>query len=254
MKLRVLGCSGGIGAGLRTTSLLIDDDILIDAGSGLGDLSLDEMCGIRHIFVTHSHLDHVAFIPLLIDTLFDRVNQSIVVHCQETTLQALQEHIFNWVVWPDFAELPHPDRPVLRYEVMAPGDVLDIQGRAVEMIAVNHAVPGAAYRVESGGKAFAFSGDTSTNDTLWQALNAREALDLLILECAFANRHMELSKLAGHYCPSLLAADIGKLRHRPDIYISHLKPGEEANIMAECRELLPGLNVRSLQGGKAFSF
>ena len=34
MKLRVLGCSGGIGGDLRTTSLLLDHDTLIDAGTG----------------------------------------------------------------------------------------------------------------------------------------------------------------------------------------------------------------------------
>ena len=37
MKLRVLGCSGGIGPGLRTTALMIDNDVLIDCGSGVGD-------------------------------------------------------------------------------------------------------------------------------------------------------------------------------------------------------------------------
>ena len=45
MKLRVLGCSGGIGGRhLRTTSLLVDNDILIDAGTGVGDVSLAELC------------------------------------------------------------------------------------------------------------------------------------------------------------------------------------------------------------------
>ena len=34
MRLRVLGCSGGIGGRhLRTTSYLLDSDILIDAGT-----------------------------------------------------------------------------------------------------------------------------------------------------------------------------------------------------------------------------
>ncbi|MGI9321380.1 MAG: MBL fold metallo-hydrolase, partial [Thiogranum sp.] len=69
MKLRVLGCSGGIGADLSTTSLLVDNDILIDGGTGITELSLDEMSGVRHIFVTHSHLDHIAGIPMLLDSV-----------------------------------------------------------------------------------------------------------------------------------------------------------------------------------------
>lgn len=70
MRLRVLGCSGGIGGRhLRTTSFLVDNDVLIDAGSGVGDLSLAELTRIDHVFVTHSHLDHVTSIPFLVDTV-----------------------------------------------------------------------------------------------------------------------------------------------------------------------------------------
>ena len=118
MKLRILGCSGGVSAGLHSTSLLVDDDILIDAGSGVGNLTLDEMSKIKHIFITHSHLDHVTFLPLLIDTIFDRVKEPVLIHGQEKTLQALQAYIFNWVVWPDFAELPRPETPVLSYSAI----------------------------------------------------------------------------------------------------------------------------------------
>ena len=67
MKIKILGCSGGIGGELRTTSMLVDGDILIDAGTGVGDLSIEELLAIDHIFITHSHLDHIAFIPLLLD-------------------------------------------------------------------------------------------------------------------------------------------------------------------------------------------
>ena len=59
MQIRVLGCSGSIAAGCRTTSFLIGHDVLVDAGTGVGDLTLDEMAAIDHIVVSHSHLDHV---------------------------------------------------------------------------------------------------------------------------------------------------------------------------------------------------
>ena len=69
MQIKILGCSGGIGGDLHTTSMLVDNDILIDAGTGVGDLTMDELLMINHIFITHSHLDHIAFIPLLLDTM-----------------------------------------------------------------------------------------------------------------------------------------------------------------------------------------
>ena len=62
MQIRILGCSGGVSANLRTTSLLVDGDVLIDAGTGVGDLSLEEMSRIQHVFLTHSHLDHIAIL------------------------------------------------------------------------------------------------------------------------------------------------------------------------------------------------
>lgn len=252
MKLRILGCSGGIGAGLRTTSVLVDHDILIDAGSGVGDLSLDEMAAIRHIFLTHSHLDHVGFIPLLLDSIFDRIHQPIVVHGLPQTLQALREHIFNWIIWPDFSQLPNAERPVVRYEDMRPGEPFQSGDRTLEMIPVHHAVPAVGYRIECPGGVVAFSGDTTTNDHFWEALNGYPRLDILIVEAAFSDRDMDLSRLARHYCPRLLAEDMAKLRHNPGIYITHNKPGDEAVIMAECREAMPGREIKALLGNHTF--
>jgi len=253
MKVRVLGCSGGICQGVDTTSLLIDDDILIDAGTGVTNLTLDEMRQIRHIFITHSHLDHIASIPLLADTLFnDLIGNPVVVHAQKDTLEVLNKHIFNWSVWPDFTKLPHKTNAVIQLEDMKPGTSVDISGRMVEMITVNHSVPGVGYRVEAQGKVFAFSGDTTSNENLWAVLNKYENLDLLFIETAFANKDIELARVAFHYCPQLLAIDLPKLKHKPKVYISHLKPGEEAGIMQECRDALPDWDLQQLKDGDTF--
>lgn len=253
MKLRVLGCSGGVGNALRTTSLLIDDDVLIDAGSGVGELTLDELRKIRHVFLTHSHLDHFSFLPLLVDSIFPSIREPVVIHAQPVTLKALQTHVFNWTIWPDFAKLPTVENPVMRYEALHPGEVFSWSDRSLEMIAVNHIVPGVGYRVVSPTGSFAFSGDTTTNDNFWQVLNAREGLDLLLVEAAFANADEELSKKAGHYTPSLLAADLLKLKHRPDVYISHTKPGHESIILNECRQAITDRNVQPLTNGQVFT-
>ncbi len=252
MKLRVLGCSGGIGAGLRTTSLLIDDDILIDAGSGVGDLSHEEMSRIRHIFLTHSHLDHIAYIPLLVDSIFERIQNPVIVHALPETIEALKKHIFNWTIWPDFSVLPTPEKGVLRFTEMNAGDVTRIKGRQIELIPVAHIVPAAAYRVQFGAGSFAFSGDTSTNDSFWDVLNAHDSLDLLIVETAFTNREKRLAELAKHYCPSSLAADLAKLKHKPKVYLTHLKPGEEMAILSEVKVAIQYLQIKTLTGGEVF--
>ena len=252
MKLRVLGCSGGVGNALRTTSLLIDDDILIDAGSGVGELSLEELRKIRHVFLTHSHLDHFSFLPLLVDSIFPSISEAVIVHAQPVTLEALKTHVFNWTIWPDFSQLPDPATPVMRYAPLSPGESLELGGRRIEMIEVRHIVPGVGYRVESAGGVFAFSGDTSTNDNFWAALNARERLDLLLVEAAFSNADEDLSHKAGHYTPRLLAEDLKKLQHTPAIHISHTKPGQEDLILRECREAITDREIHSLHSGQVF--
>jgi ribonuclease BN (tRNA processing enzyme) len=254
MKLRVLGCSGGVGNELKTTSLLIDDDILIDAGSGVGELTLDEMRKIRRVFLTHSHLDHFSFLPLLVDSIFPSIREPLIVHGQPVTLKALQDHVFNWTIWPDFAKLPTEDAPVMQYHPLSPGDFFDLgEGRKLEMIEVNHIVPGVGYRVECATGAFAFSGDTTTNDNLWNVLNGHDRLDLLLVEAAFANADIDLSKRSGHYTADLLAVDLKKLKHQPDVYITHNKPGHESLIMGECRQAITDRKITAAETGLIFT-
>lgn len=252
MRLQVLGCSGGLGAGLQTSTLRIDDDVLIDAGTGVCGLGADDMGGVRHIFLTHSHLDHVAGIPLLLDSAFDGLDLPVTVYAQAPTLQALREHIFNNVIWPDFARLPSADAPVLRYQVLQPGEVLDLGGRRFEMMPARHVVPAVGYRVTSATGAFAFTGDSTTNDEFWAALNSGPALDVLIMEVAFPDEDAELCRLARHYSPRMFAADLAKLRHDPQVYITHNKPGCELRIYEQCRAHLQGRPVHRLYGGQRF--
>ena len=253
MKVRVLGCSGGINQDVATTSFMVDDDILIDAGTGVCNLSLDEMRGIKHIFVTHSHLDHISSIPLLVDTLFDDlIGDPIVVHALPETIKALQDHIFNWTIWPNFAELPHKTNAVLKLEVMDAGSIFELSGRHIEMVSVNHSVPGVGYIVASKDKVFAFSGDTTSNENLWTSLNKRDSLDLLFVESAYADKDIELARMAFHYCPKLLAQDLTKLNHKTKVCISHLKPRSEQEIIEQCKAAMPDQDIYQLKSNDIF--
>ncbi|HEY1773376.1 MAG TPA: 3',5'-cyclic-nucleotide phosphodiesterase [Gammaproteobacteria bacterium] len=252
MGIRILGCSGGIGAELRTTSMLVDEDTLIDAGTGLGDLTLDEMRQIRHVFFTHSHLDHTCGLPLLIDTIFDHLKTPLTVYGRVETLDAVRKHIFNWVMWPDFGELPGKHNPVLAYRPLALGERITLRERQFHMIEVDHTVPGAGYILERKGKVFAFTGDTYTNDTFWKAANAYPRIDALMVETAFANSNRKLADLAKHYCPETLAEDLKKFKHDCPIYITHLKPGSEDVIFQEILAALPKRKVHRLKGGEVF--
>ncbi len=216
---------------------------------------MEEMAGIRHIFLSHSHLDHIHALPLMVDTVFDELllRGTVAVHAQQATIDALMAHIFNGVIWPDFTRLPNPENPVLRLVPMAPGEIVTVGRRRLEMIPVNHIVPTVAFRVSSDSGVFAFSADTTTNDSFWEELNAGERLDLLIVEAAFSNAEQELCRISRHYCPTLLSEDLKKLRHSPRILLTHAKPGEENQIFEECRELLGNHRIDHLTGGEIFT-
>lgn len=252
MRLTVLGCSGGIASRLATTSLLLDDDVLIDAGTGVNDLSLDEMARLRHVVLTHSHLDHIACLPLLLDSVFDRLPEPVTVHGLPETLRALRQHVFNDVIWPDFARLPDPAGPVLRYAEIQPGIPLELGNRRLTPIRVNHAVPAVGYRIDGPESSIVFSGDTTTNDGLWNVLNSQPPFEVLIVEAAFSDADKELSIASRHYCPELLAADLRKLVHRPKIYLTHPKPGDEDVIFSECSHHLAGYDLHRLCAGDTF--
>jgi len=234
--------------------MLVDDDVLIDAGSGVGDLTLDEMAKIRHVFLTHSHLDHVAFLPLLVDSIFERIDSPIVIHGLPETIKSLREHVFNWAIWPDFASLPEVEKPVMSYQEEKAGNLVEVGGRRFQLIPMNHIVPTVGYRVESAeGKSFAFTGDTTTNDSFWDVVNSYPGLDLLFLEVAFSNDDEALSNTARHYCSNTMAADVKKLRHSPEIYLTHHKPDEAPKIRAEIDRLITERTINQLRNGQVFT-
>ncbi len=250
MRIRVLGCSGGIGAGAQTTAMLVDDDVLIDAGTGIGDLELEDLDKIRHVFLTHAHLDHIAGLPMLVDSVFEEDFQiPLTVYAREETLRAVQEHLFNGVIWPDFSRLPTPENPMLRWHVTGPGDTITIGHRDFYAVDVMHTVPSLGFTVQNSGGVFAVSGDTKTNETLWPVLNACEDLKVLVIEVSFPDEMHDLAVDAGHYTPKSLTADLARLRHEPEIWLTGMKPGEEDRILAQVRQAAPEQDIRMLSRG-----
>lgn len=254
MQIKILGCSGGIGGNLRTTSMLVDEDILIDAGTGVGDLSMYQLMKIDHILITHSHLDHIAFIPLLIDTVMGFREQPITVHASKDTLATLRNHIFNWKVWPDFSMIPDVTKPFLKYNQIELGETLDFNGRKFTPVPANHVVSAVGYHVEGKQHSLVFTGDTTVCEELWPVVNSITNLRYLIIETAFSNGEMELARLSKHLCPSFLIGELEKLKSNQsvEIFITHLKPGEGETIMQEIADSNLSLPIKALENHQVF--
>jgi len=250
MRLRILGCSGGIGAGSRTSAMLVDDDVLIDAGTGIGDLALAELHSIRHVFLTHAHLDHIAGLPMLVDANFaDDFDTPVTVYARRETLNAIKAHLFNDVIWPDFTQIPRVDHAMLRYVECNPGDSVRIGQRDFQAIDVRHSVPSLGFTVKNSAGRFAVSGDTRTNETLWPVLNDCDDLKVLVIEVSFPDEQRELAEASGHYCPSTMCRDLENLRHEPVIWLTGMKPGEEERILRQVLRAAPERDVHMLARG-----
>lgn len=254
MRIKVLGCSGGVGPGLRTTGLLLDEEILIDAGTGVGDLTLSQQARIRQVFLTHCHLDHVCGLAFLADNLFDRIEQPIRVNATRETLQVLREHLFNWHLWPDFSQLPDPQRPLLRWQEIAAEEriTLDAQ-RSITPFRVLHTVPAVGYAIQGERSCLAFTGDTYADDALWVFLNRLPRLDALIIEVSFPDQDAALGYASKHLTPELLGRELRKLQHHPRLYLTHAKPGSEDLIEKQCKQALRGWHFELLRRGETLS-
>jgi len=255
MRVRVLGCSGGIGGGrLRTTSLLVDKDILIDAGTGVTELSLQEMAAIDHVFITHSHLDHIAALPLMIDSVADLRDRPVMVHAAPATLEAIRSHVFNWAIWPDFSEIAIRGRKVMQYAPIRIGQSFECDARRITAVPAEHTVPAVGYHLDSGAGSLVFSGDTTANDQFWATINKFANLRYLIIETAFSDREEPLARASKHLCPSLLRAELAKLAVPAEVYITHLKPGQIDAIMAEISDLGDAFTPKMLQNDQILEF
>lgn len=255
MKLRVLGCSGGIGGRhLRTTSFLVDHDILIDAGSGAAELSLPELAAIDHVFLTHAHLDHILALPLMIDAVGSRRDRPVLVYAASEVLEALRQHIFNWAIWPDFSKLPDEAHPFVRFVPIEVGAAVSIGGRKITALPVAHTVPAVAYCLDSGTGSLVFSGDTGPSAAFWQAVRGVSNLRYLLVECAFSNQECDLAELSKHMCPRLLADELRQLDRSCELFITHLKPGDIERTMLEIENSLGDFNPEMLQNNQVFEF
>ena len=254
MIVQVLGCSGAIAAGSRTTSFLVDDDVLIDAGTGVGDLSLEALARIEHIFISHSHLDHVLAIGLLADSVMRARRAAgrgpIQVHALPETLAALREHIFNGVIWPDFTRLPSAEQPVLQFVPFAVGNQIEVAGKRIEVITASHTVPACGFAVD-GGEAgwWVYTGDTGPNPALWQRLAALR-LSHLVIETAFSDEERQLAYISRHLCPAALGHELAQLPGSVEVHITHIKPGETEAVMSEVGKLASSHRIRALSAGQ----
>jgi ribonuclease BN (tRNA processing enzyme) len=254
MQIKVLGSSGSEVPGHNPPAFLIDDFLLLDAGTVSLALDSDAQCKITHIFLTHAHLDHIKAIPFLLDNmvLSDR-GCLVTIFSGQEVIEDLKSNIFNGRIWPDFTALPDVKHPVVRFQEVLSDQPVAVRGYHLYAAKVNHTVPAYGYLVQnSEDVAVVYTGDTGPTEGLWK-LMSRHKVEALIVEVSFPDEMLELALTSGHLTPSLLAAELQKMPTIPKkIYITHLKPVYKDAIKRQLGDLNHN-NIQLLEDGMVIS-
>jgi len=253
MKIRVLGAFGGEGLGHRPSAFLINDKVLLDGGSVSGALTVPEQLVIEHAIVSHAHLDHIAGLVYLTETLaFCEVGAAVTITGIDPVVSTLRAGVFNNTLWPDFSKIPHPDVPVVKYRTL----VEDVENKVADLwvtpVAVSHTVPAAGFIVHDGSVGVIYSGDTGPTDALWRAARGLQGLRTIILECAFPNRLGPLAQVAKHMTPALIQRELDKLPPDVPVWIFHVKPQFHEEVAEELARI-DGGRVSILSQDKVYS-
>lgn len=236
MKLRVLGSAGAEFPDFRPPAFLVDDRLLLDAGTIGSVLTEDEQWNIHNILITHSHLDHIRGLPALADNIIIKnLSHTVKVYGTGDVISALRDHLFNGVIWPDFTRIPAPGNPVLSFETIITEADYTVSDYVVRAVAVNHTVPAVGYIVSGNGATLAYTGDTGPTDEFWRHVSG---VDALIIEVSFPDSMEQLAFLTKHLTCSLLRTELDKIEVLPRrILITHPKPQYYGLIKAEVDRL-----------------
>jgi len=253
LRIKVLGCYGGQLLGFRLTSFLINDSILLDAGSPTEALSLEEQHGIRHICLSHTHLDHIKDIAFIADNRsLKRLggnlnNRTITIHSLAENNRVLKQHFLNNLIWPDFTLIPNKEDAILRLQDIEAEVAFDIDGVRITPIAVNHPVPCTGFLLDQDGTQMIYTADTGNTDRIWEIANAQPNLKAIIMDCSFPNAYQHLADISGHLTPNGVMKDLQKFEQLGSVpvYLYHMKP-ESLNIMTAEVEALDIPHLRML--------
>jgi cAMP phosphodiesterase len=237
MKIQVLGGQGGLAKGFQTTSILIDEKLLIDAGAVAATLTVEQQSNIDHILISHCHLDHTKDLAFICDNCFGIRKTPFQVHTHETVNKIIKEHLLNDILWPDFTALPNKTNPTMVINSIRPEKVLELGEFKVTPVLVNHPYDAMGFIVEKNDSAVLFTLDTGSTDRIWEIARKTKNLKAIFTEISFPNELQKVADLSDHHTPVSLLREIAKMPKDIPIILSHLKPNYRDVILKQITEM-----------------
>ncbi|MCP0914897.1 3',5'-cyclic-nucleotide phosphodiesterase [Legionella sp. 27cVA30] len=208
---------------------------------------------IAALLVSHAHLDHIS--GFIICSTMD-TGKTIL--GTDVTINHLRDHLFNWKIWPNFANEGIP--PLLKkyhYQRLQEGVTVAIPNTAmrVQAFPLNHGNhPSTAFLLEAAGYYLLYLGDTGPDAVehgnklraLWEKITPllqKKKLLALFIESSYANERPD-TLLFGHMTPKWLLKELDILAHLVNpkhpqgavsglnVIVTHIKQSNEANQLA----------------------
>jgi ribonuclease BN (tRNA processing enzyme) len=228
------------------SSCLINDTVAVDAGCVGFYRTPQDQAAVRHVLVSHTHIDHLASLPILVENAYDGRSQGVTVHGSRAVLECLQEDFFNDRIWPDFVAMSRGDTPFLNLSPLEPGDTVVLEGLRVTAVALQHVVPTVGFLVADGQATVAFVSDTGPSEEIWRLCNAAGNVRAVFLEATFPNRLSWLAEVSMHLTPEKFSRELAKLSHPTRAIVVHIKPRFHEEVLAEVR----ALNLANVEVGQ----
>ena len=187
MKVKILGCSGSEAIGHNPPGFLVNDVVMLDAGTITAALSIQAQSRITDIFISHTHLDHIKSLLFLADNIIGRIKQPVNIRAIPKVIDAIKKHLMNDLIWPDFTKIPTAKNPVLAYKPFPAGVPIAVAGLKVQAIPMNHPVPAVGFMVSDGRSTIIYSADTGPNEALWKVAAKAKNLKAIIVDTSFPN-------------------------------------------------------------------
>ena len=236
MDIQVISSSVENAVHQFAATYVVNGVLAIDAGS-LGFSDISRQRGIRSLVISHAHLDHIASLPIFIDNVYEYGPTCPTVYASDHTIQAIETHFFNDVIWPNVFRISGEESPFIRFVPLQAGQPVTIENLVVTPVALDHIIPTFGFIVDDGTSAVAFVSDTGPTDAIWDHIRQNARIRAVFLEAAFPDSMAWLAKAAKHLTPSMFRDEIAKAGHSVPYIAVHIKPAFYETVVNELQHL-----------------
>ena len=237
MQVKIIGAHGGVTKNYQATSILLDDKLLIDAGSAAAALDMESQLNIENILISHSHLDHTKDLAFLSDNCFGLRKKAFEVYCHPTVRKAIKDHLFNDIIWPDFSVLPTKTNPTIHFNDLVKETTIQLGEFKVTPVHVQHPGDAFGFIIEKRNVTLLFTQDTGPTDRIWEVAKSLKNLKAIFCEVSFPNRLQNVATISDHHTPMSLHKEMEKMPPNLPIYLGHIKPHFQEEIISEVTSL-----------------